>query len=139
MDALGEVTAITAPQGFSFLSVNSTTCRGIANATLPGENSVAVRIGPGEDYLNLGNIPNGTKVPIIGAADSGSRYLTPFLSSYGWLIANGINIQSCDTIPIVPAEAQIINGVINAQPFEMDLLTPFFGTPSQNAQFYTNQ
>jgi len=139
MKILGEVTPIASPQGFSFLSVTSATCRAIANSTIPGEDSVAVRIGPGEDYLNLGNIPNGTQVAIVGKMESGSRYLTPYLSSYGWLIANGINIQSCDTIPIVPAEAQIINGVINAQPFEMDLLTPFFGTPAQNAQFYSYQ
>ncbi|MEP6989171.1 MAG: hypothetical protein ABI970_26455, partial [Chloroflexota bacterium] len=119
--------------------VTSATCRGIANATLPGEESVAVRIGPGEDYLNLGNIPNGTRVAIVGKMDSGSRYLTPFLSSYGWVIANGINVDSCDTIPIVPAEAQIINGVINPEAFEMDLLTPFFGTPAQNVQFYSYQ
>ncbi len=138
-DKLGEVVPITPPQGFSFLSVTSATCRGLANATLPGEESVAVRIGPGEDYLNLGNIPNSTKVAVVGKADSGSRYLTPFLSSYGWLIANGINVESCDNIPIVPAEAQIINGVINPESFEMDFLTPFFGTPAQNVQFYRYQ
>jgi len=139
VDRLGEVTAITAPQGFSFLSVTSKTCRGIANSTIPGETSVAVRIGPAEDYINLGNMPNGSRVPIIGKADSGSRYLTPFLSSYGWLIANGVNVESCDNIPVVPAEAQPINGVINPEPFEMELLTPFFGTPAQNAQFYLYQ
>ncbi len=139
MDTLGEVIAITAPQGFSFLSVTSITCRGIANATLPGENSVTVRIGPGEDYLNLGNIPNGTQVAIVGKTDSGKRYLTPFLSSYGWLIANGINVESCDTIPIVPAEAQPINGVTNPLPIEMNFLTPFFGMPAQNVQFYITQ
>jgi len=139
VDALGEVIPMVAPQGFSFLSVTSATCLGIANATIPGETSVAVRIGPGENYLNLGNIPNGTNVAVVGKADGVSRYLTPFLSSYGWLIANGINVESCDNIPIVPAETQIINGVINPEPFEMDLLTPFFGTPSQNVQFYSYQ
>ncbi len=139
IDTLGEIISLTPPQGFSFLSVTSKTCRGIANATLPGEESVAVRIGPGEDYLNLGNIPNGTQVAIVGKADTGKRYLTPFLSNYGWVIANGINVESCDTIPIVPAEAQPINGVTNPQPFEMDFLTPFFGMPVQNVQFYIYQ
>jgi hypothetical protein len=138
-DTLGEIRPITPPQGFSFLSVTSKTCVGTANATLPGEESVAVRIGPGEDYLNLGNIPNGSPVPVIGKAESGQRYLTPYLSSFGWMIANGIILSSCDTIPIVPAVAQPIDGVINPQPFEMDLLTPFFGTPAQNVQFYVYQ
>lgn len=138
-ETLGDITPIVAPQGFSFLSITTATCYGVANATIPGEESVAVRIGPGEDYLNLGNIPNGSLVPIIGKADSGQRYLTPFLSNFGWIIANGINIQSCDNIPIVPAEAQPIKGVTNPEPFEMDLLTPVFGTPSQNAQFYVYQ
>jgi len=139
MDTLGEVRPIAAPEGFSFLSITSKTCRGIANATIPGEESVAVRIGPGEDYLNLGNIPNGTSVAIVGKADSGKRYLTPYLSNFGWIIANGINTESCDNIPIVPAETQPINGVTNPQPFEMDFLTPFFGMPSQNVQFYIYQ
>ena len=139
MDTLGVVIPITAPNGFSFLSVTSKTCRGIANATIPGEESVAVRIGPGEDYLNLGNIPNGSQITIVGKADTGKRYLTPFLSNFGWVIANGINVESCDTIPIVPAEAQPINGVTNPSPFEMDFLTPFFGMPAQNVQFYIYQ
>ncbi len=139
MDTLGEVIPIVAPDGFSFLSVTSKTCRGVANATLPGEKSVAVRIGPGEDYLNLGNIPNDTQIAIVGKTDSGKRYLTPFLSNFGWVIANGINVDSCDTIPIVPAEAQPINGVTNPQPFEMNFLTPFFGMPVQNVQFYIYQ
>ncbi|MBI1281064.1 MAG: hypothetical protein GC179_23260 [Anaerolineaceae bacterium] len=139
MDQLGEVISITPPDGFSFLTVTSKTCRGIANATIPGAESVAVRIGPGEDYLNLGNIPNGSKIAIVGKADTGKRYLTPFLSSFGWVIANGINVESCDTIPIVPAEKQPINGVTNPLPFEMDFLTPFFGMPIQNVHFYIYQ
>ncbi len=139
IDTLGEVISIAPPQGFSFLSVTSKTCRGIANATIPGEESVAVRIGPGEDYLNLGNIPNGSQVAIVGKAETGKRYLTPFLSSFGWVIANGINVESCDTIPIVPAEAQPINSVTNPAPFEMNFLTPFFGMPVQNVQFYIYQ
>ncbi len=135
-DTLGEIISITPPQGFSFLAVTSATCRAIINATIPGETSVAVRLGPGEGYLNLGIIPNDTQVAILGKTDDGFRYLTPYLSSFGWLIANGIILQSCDNIPIVPAAAQVINGVTNPQSFEMDLLVPFFGTPSQNIRFY---
>ena len=138
-DSFGEITPISAPQGFSFLSVTSKTCRAVVNSTIPGEISVSTRLGPGEDYLNLGNIPNGTIIAIVGQTENGTRYLTPFLSNYGWLIANGIITQSCDTIPVVPAVAQPVNGVINPADFELTLLIPFFGTRAQNVEFYLYQ
>lgn len=136
-ESLGEVITITPPQGFSFLAVTSNTCRALVNATIPGETSVSVRLGPGEDYYNLGNIPNGSEVAILGKADVGGRLLTPFLSTFGWLIPNGVVLKSCDELPLIPAEAQIIYGVINPASFEMDLLVPFFGTPTQNSRFYS--
>lgn len=136
-ESLGEVVDITPPEGFPFLAVSSDTCRGLIKSTIPGETSVSVRLGPGEGYLNLGNIPNDTLVPIIGKADIGERLLTPFLSTYGWLIPSGVMLQSCDSLPLVPAEKQIIYGVVNPSSFEMELLVPFFGTPTENSRFYS--
>lgn len=136
-ESLGEIVAITPPEGFPYLSVTFDTCRGLVKATIPGETSVSVRLGPGEGYLNLGNIPNDTIVPIIGKADVGERLLTPYISTYGWLIPTGIVLQSCDNLPLVPAEKQIIYGVVNPASFEMDLLVPFFGTPTENNRFYS--
>lgn len=137
VETFGEVVKITPPQGFSFLSVTSDTCRGLVKATIPGETSVSVRLGPGEGYLNLGNIPNDTIVPIIGKADVGGRLLTPYLSTYGWLIPSGIVLQSCRNLPLVPAEKQVIYGVVNPASVEMDMLVPFFGTPTENSRFYS--
>lgn len=136
-ETFGEVVEIIPPQGFSYLSVTSDTCRGLIKATIPGETSVSVRLGPGEGYLLLGNIPNDTTVPIIGEADVGGRLLTPYLSTYGWLIPSGVMLQSCDNLPVVPAEKQIIYGVVNPTSFEMDLLVPFFGNPTENSRFYS--
>ncbi len=136
-ESLGEIVQITPPKGFPFLSVTRDTCQGFVKSTIPGETSVSVRLGPGEGYLNLGNIPNDTLVPIIGKADGGERLLTPYLSTYGWLIPSGIMLQSCDSLPLVPAEQQIIYGVVNPASFEMELLVPFFGTPTENSRFYS--
>jgi len=136
-ETFGEVVNLTPPQGFPFLAVGSDTCRALIQSTIPGETSVSVRIGPGEGYLNLGNILNGTIIPILGVADEGGRYLTPYLSTYGWLIPSGVTLQSCNNLPLIPAEAQIIYGVINPASFEMDLLVPFFGTPTENSRFYS--
>lgn len=136
-ETFGEVVRITPPEGFPYLAVRSDTCRGLVQSTLPGEDSVSVRIGPGEGYLNLGNVPNGRVVPILGAADEGGRFLTPYLSTYGWLIPSGVTLQACDDLPLFPAEKQIIYGVVNPASFEMELLVPFFGTPTENSRFYS--
>lgn len=136
--ALGEVIKLSAPYRFSFLTVTSEVCMGTALATLQDMESVFVRVGPAEDYRGLGQIPNGTKVAILGMTENGQRYRTPYLSGFGWVIANGIILNNCKDLPVLPNTAESVNSIRNAQPIELEFLQPFFGTPEEDTWYYIN-
>ncbi|MEZ4670018.1 MAG: hypothetical protein R3E39_19105 [Anaerolineae bacterium] len=133
---LGEVIHLKTPYRFSYLSVTADVCMGDVQATLPNTDSVFVRVGPGEDFRGLGQIPNGEKIAILGKTEAGKRYLTPFLSGFGWVIDNGIILQNCRDLPTLPAVAQTVTSVRNVQPRELEFLQPFFGSPEEDKWFY---
>lgn len=132
----GEVIRLAVPYRFSFLSVTANVCLGVVQATLPNMESVFVRVGPGEDYRGLGQISNSEKIAILGMIENGRRYLTPYLSGFGWVIANGIITQNCTDLPVLPGAVETVNSVRNAQPLELEFLQPFFGSPEEDTWFY---
>ncbi|MBN8618313.1 MAG: hypothetical protein J0L63_05375 [Anaerolineae bacterium] len=135
----GQATALRSPMRFSLLDVQPDTCRGIVKATIPGEESVQVRVGPGEGYISLGLIPNDTSIPLLGLTADGYRYLTPFLSGYGWVVSNGVIPPNCDQLPVVEGSIQFVDSIVNVTPIELEYLLPFFGLPADDRWFYVSE
>lgn len=97
-----------------------------------------VRLGPAFGYTELGVIPNGDAVRVVGISPDGQRFRIAYRSSYGWVITEGVQTD-CDraSLPVFPySHVEVVYPAISASAEERDLLLPFFGPPENDLWFY---
>lgn len=109
-------------------------CEGVVDAG-PIDNSVNVRVGPGEGFIRLGPIPNGTTVPLLGISSSRARYLVPYLNGYGWVLARSIQ-TSCSSLSQASDVVYSVQSIVNVLSSELNDIRPFYGTPTEDSWFY---
>lgn len=121
---------------FTQVEAEQVGCPGVV-ASRGGQN-LNVRLGPAFGYTELGVIPNGNAVRVVGISPDGQRFRIAYRSSYGWVITEGVQTD-CDrsTLPVFPfSHAEVVYPAIDATGEELALLLPFFGPPEDDPWFY---
>ncbi len=134
-DRVREVPAPAVPT-FTQVEAEQVGCPGIVASR--GGLNLNVRLGPAFGYTELGTIPNGNAVRVVGISPDGQRFRIAYRSSYGWVIAEGVQTD-CDrsALPVFPfSHAEVVYPAIDATGEELDLLRPFFGPPEDAPWFY---
>ncbi len=63
-----------------------------------------VRSGPGDNYDVLGQLTQGTQVPVIGASEDFSYVVIDYRGQQGWLVASLLSISGdLTSVPVIPA------------------------------------
>ncbi|NDJ61479.1 MAG: SH3 domain-containing protein [Chloroflexi bacterium] len=109
-------------------------CQGVIATTdgLP----LRLRQGAALDYPIVDGLESGAVVNIAGTTQNELWYRIPFQSGFGWLFRRFV-AADCSRLPrfpdLVGEETEQIELVTEA---ELDLLAPFYGSPSTNPIFY---
>ncbi|MEO0562673.1 MAG: SH3 domain-containing protein [Chloroflexota bacterium] len=105
--------------------------------TESGQNLNA-RTGPGTNNIQLGQFPNGADVQVMGVVAFGGWYRVQFRSGFGWVQRLALEIDEADCpIPTLPDDSfDLPSTVFDVTEAELDLMTPFYGTPDDDPIFY---
>jgi hypothetical protein len=102
-----------------------------------GLNGVNVRRGIGQFNEQLGLIPDGAEVKLLGINEAGFWLRIQYLTGFSWIIEEAVQydctnlrVYSDNTLP------ESIYRIINPLDSEIELLTPFFLPPEENSFFY---
>ena len=128
------VVALDAPLHASQLLALSINCQGTVSTS--GSVELRLRAGNALDYPILEGLQNHQQVHIAGITDNGLWYRIPFQTGFGWLYSGYVQAD-CPNLPryprLVNEQNEQIQSVTSA---ELELLTPFYGTPLTNLVFY---
>jgi hypothetical protein len=109
-------------------------CPGLVD-TIDDEN-LLVRSGSAIDAPDMGAIPNGEAVALLGVSENDLRYRVQYLSDFGWVEALAIETD-CTDLPVFPVPYQeFFRIIIDVTDDEADLLAPFYGPPFEDPWFY---
>jgi len=70
--------------------------------------AATVRLGPGAEYPEIGTLPAGQTVPVIGRSEDGTWYVVNFpnqVNDQGWVAAQDVTTSEIENVPIVAAPA----------------------------------
>lgn len=129
-----DVVAISTPLHASQVVGITVNCEGIVNTG--GSEGLRLRAGAALDYQIVDILQDGQSVQIVGTTENGLWYRLPFQTGFGWIYSSLID-AACGNLDQFP---NLINEdperIIDATETEIDLLTPFYGTPESNLVFY---
>ncbi len=109
-------------------------CRGVIMTG--GSEGLRLRRGAALDYPVVGALDDDQQVYLVGITDNAKWYRIPYLTGFGWLYRDLV-IAECSGLPVSPSLVGEANETVaGATELEIELLTPFYGTPSQNPLFY---
>ncbi len=97
------------------------------------------RLGPSLNYAQIGAVEDGDPVRLMGITEGGGWYRVQFRSGFGWMQRLAIEAleRECADIPTLPDTAfDIPNRVLNIADREVELLEPYYATPSDDGWFY---
>lgn len=111
-------------------------CNGVISTG--GSEGLRLRRGAALDYVVVGALDDGVQVKLVGTTENGLWYRIQYLTGFGWLYSSLIMTDNpCPELPISPNLIGEANETVaGATDLEIALLTPFYGTPSQNRLFY---
>lgn len=76
---------------------------GVVNA-----DNLNVRCGPGSNYRDIGKLPKGTKVEVVGTTGEWTQ-IKPTSDCSGWIAAELVNVEAAATPLIAPAPTPSVN------------------------------
>lgn len=121
------------PLHFAHLEETLYGCAGVVNTN--NNLDLRVRSTPFEGYYTFGSYPQGSPIELIGKSQNERWYFARYHSTFGWVLALAV-ITDCD-LPKIPDDSfKDYYGAANPQPFELQLLEPFYGTPEDDPFFY---
>lgn len=101
-----------------------------------GTDGLRLRRGAALDYPIVGTLDDGQAVYLVGITQNGLWYRIPYLTGFGWLYSELV-AADCADLPVSPNLVGEANETVaGASEAEITLLTPFYGTPSDNSLFY---
>ncbi|MDZ4770655.1 MAG: SH3 domain-containing protein [Chloroflexota bacterium] len=107
-----------------------------AQVSRTGSDSLNVRVAPGLGASVIGYIDSGDAAIVMGASESGNWRRVQRFSGFGWMLAAYLR-ESCTELTAFPNDSFERNlELVELQPPELMLLTPFYGTPEQNLWVY---
>jgi hypothetical protein len=131
-----QVDTVRLPLPFSFAAIDAALFGCPATVAARGELNLNVRIGPSFDYTAVGDVENGTPIALLAVSPNGERYRIQYLSSFGWVLATGVQ-TACTDLPVLPySTVEFAAGIARVTEAEIPLLEPFFGPPEDDLWFY---
>jgi hypothetical protein len=136
-DAVSPVVQIAdVPINFARVESRLYGCAGVISTA--GDVKLRVRAGPNDNFFYMGSIDDNTPVEMMGFAPGGGGdwYRIQFLSDFGWVLASVIE-SNCSDLTEYPRSG-VVNppGIVLVKDFEIPLLEPFFGQPTDDVWFY---
>ena len=126
--------ALESPLHASQVVAHSIGCDGIVETN--GSLGLRLRAGAALDYIVVDILQDGQQVQIVGITQNQLWYRIPFQTGFGWIYSSLIsaNCEGLQEFPNLIGELpENIQGVTNV---ELELLEPFYGTPTINQVFY---
>lgn len=129
-----EVVEISQPLHASQVVGITVNCNGVVNTG--GSEGLRLRAGAALDYQVVDILQDGQAVQIVGTTENGLWYRLPFQTGFGWIFRSLID-ATCGNLAQFPnLFDEAPERIINATDIEIELLTPFYGTPESNLVFY---
>lgn len=129
-----EPVPLTLPLHASQLVAQSVKCDGIVNINTT--EGLRLRAGAALDFLVVDALEDKQHVSITGTTENGLWYRIPFQTGFGWIYSSLI-IADCEDLRRFPnLFGEAPERVRTVTPTELEMLTPFYGTPETNNVFY---
>ena len=104
---------------------------GCSGEIVISEHELRVRAGPGEGFVVIGTLADGTTIDILGINDSRGWYRIRLDSHFGWVEALAVQ-SDCHNLRQFPDHTiEMFIQVLNATNHEQTLLVPFFWSPAR--------
>lgn len=110
----------------------------VGTVTTGGSEGLRLRRGAALDYQVVGVLYDGQTVNVVGITENQRWYRIPYLTGFGWIYRELVTpTRDCPHLPLSPSLVGEANETVTgATALEVELLSPFYGTPSDNPLFY---